>query len=590
MECDKPDGPSEDYAMKKAARLVSTFLLLLTLCSSIAFAQETPSIALPSDVALPSEPETTSEVPAELEGVEAEQGEHTEQVELQEIEAAEAAAETEADEEALQEEEPQSLQEGRTTEKPASEDADEGNTPDQGVSLEPQADQVPTVRYRSHVQTIGWQDWSSDGEATGTFGRSLRLESFRIELRDAQGKQIKGISYRTHVQTIGWQDWVSDGALAGTERRSLRAEAIRIKLSDELAKSYDVWYQAHVQTFGWLGWAKNGEPCGSAGVSRRVEALCVTILPKGSPAPEQTDVEPFVDGTAYIALDGHVQRIGWKSGKGTVGTVGQSLRMEAIKAKLAGGNHAGDVCYSAHVQGIGWQDEASNGGLAGTSGQSKRVEAMTMRLSGEAADYYDVWYRMHVQRFGWLDWAKNGEKAGTAGYSLRCESIETKVLPKGMEPEGVGTAQYGCFVDKADEPVVTEGQSLADANAAQQRLVQSSYSTPSAPAGYCAQWVEDVYANAGFGRFYGDARDLYHEYCFSADLADLKVGMIVSVSTHPHTTAGSIWGHVGIYVGDGTVRDSVYGYVRTSTLEEWMNYYGASVPVKWGWIGNVSVA
>lgn len=465
---------------------------------------------------------------------------------------------------------------------------------EQGEADEPgltaQTASRPSIRYRSHVQQIGWQDWSFDGDVTGSFGRSLRLESFRIELVDGAGNLLPGISYQTHVQSIGWQDAVSDGDLAGTEGRSLRAEAIRIWLSDELAKTYDVWYSAHVQTFGWLGWAKNGESAGSAGISRRVEALRVMLLEKGDTAPEQVDAEPFVDGTAYLEMEGHVQHVGWSAGAGTVGTVGRGLRMEAVKARLVGGAYEGEVHYSAHVQGIGWQPEASNGGIAGTSGQSRRVEGMTIRLSGEAADHYDVWYRMHVQRYGWLDWAKNGERAGTEGLSLRCESIETKVLPKGMEPDGVGTAEYGCYVTQEDVAAASKGQPLAEANATQRMLVQSAYSTPSAPAGYCAQWVEDVYANAGLGRFYGDACDLYHEYCFSSDLMQLKAGMIVCVSTHPHTSAGSIWGHVGVFVGDGTVRDSVYGYVRTSTLEEWMAYYGVTVPVKWGWIGNVAVA
>jgi sialate O-acetylesterase len=69
---------------------------------------------------------------------------------------------------------------------------------------------------------------------------------------------------------------------------------------------------------------------------------------------------------------------------------------------------------------------------------------------------------------------------------------------------------------------------------------------------------------------------------------DIRPGMIVAVSSHPHTEMGSIYGHVGIYVGNGSIRDSVYGYVREMRLSEWMAYYGARVQPRWGWLGGVA--
>lgn len=134
------------------------------------------------------------------------------------------------------------------------------------------------------------------------------------------------------------------------------------------------------------------------------------------------------------------------------------------------------------------------------------------------------------------------------------------------------------------------GQSYADANAAQRAIVEAARSTPSAPANFGAQWVEMVYANAGFGRFYGNSNDLYDAYCKSEDLSDLKVGTVIGVNTHPQTVAGSTWGHTGIYIGDDQVMDSVDGDVRTVNLQEWASYYGVEVPVRWGWLGNVDIA
>lgn len=600
---------------------------------------------------------------------------------------------------------------------------------------------LPTVRYRTYVQGKGWQAWSANGEAASTPSKLLNIEALRIELRDAEGKRVEGITYQAYMQNIGWQDWVSDGTVAGAKGKGLRTEAIRVKLSVQLASQYDVWYRARVQKHGWLGWAKNGAAAGSSGKSLRVQTIQVSLVPKGDPAPSNSSKVRFVDG-AYIALDGYVHGSGWVSGTSSVGTAGEGLRLEGIRASLSGAQYKGGVRYSAHVSGIGWQKEVANGRTAGKVGKSKRVEAITMRLTGSARKHYDLWYRLHVQSFGWLGWAQNGGRAGTEGLGRKVDSIEVQLLPKGsaapsssdssqqspyisavslkarvrllgnrwqsakdagktlgstkqgkaierlrasvsvldgalgggisykVRPEGgswqglsrngatagvvgegidgvrmsltggikscfrvwyrayvtnygwlawvrngksAGTEVAGTKIEALQVTVLpkwqkpsgkspwsvgymtnelasSRGQALADANAAQRRLVQSAYATPSAPAGYCAMWVEDVYANAGFGTFMGDACDLYDRYCFSSDLAMLKCGMIVAVSTHPHTSAGSIWGHVGIYVGDGKVMDSVYGYVRTSDLEDWIDYYGVTVPVKWGWIGNINIA
>ena len=64
---------------------------------------------------------------------------------------------------------------------------------------------------------------------------------------------VPSVSYRTHVQTYGWQNDVKDGAMSGTQGQSKRLEAIQIQLTGELSKHYDVYYRVHCQTYGWLG-------------------------------------------------------------------------------------------------------------------------------------------------------------------------------------------------------------------------------------------------------------------------------------------------------------------------------------------------
>lgn len=294
-----------------------------------------------------------------------------------------------------------------------------------------------SVSYQSHVQNIGWQDWKTDGESSGTSGQSLRLEAIRIKLDGIDG----GIEYRTHVQNIGWMEWVPNSALSGTSGQSLRLEAIGIRLTGEADDKYDVYYRVHAQNFGWMGWAKNGESAGTAGFSYRLEAIQIKLVAKGGAAPGSTD-NSFVDAAkptadSSIIYQSHVQNIGWQDWKGNgepSGTSGQSLRLEAMCMKLE--NIEGGIEYRTHVQNIGWMDWVSNGALSGTSGQSLRLEAIEIRLTGAAADKYDVYYRVHAQNFGWMGWAKNGMSAGTAGFSYRLEAIQIILVSKGGVPPG----------------------------------------------------------------------------------------------------------------------------------------------------------
>ncbi|UYO62292.1 S8 family serine peptidase [Acetobacterium wieringae] len=145
--------------------------------------------------------------------------------------------------------------------------------------------------YRTHVQNIGWQDWKSDGQSSGTSGQSLRLEGIEIKMNNL-GNDL-GIEYQTHVQNIGWQGFKRDGQTSGTFGQSLRLEAIQIRLTGAAATSYDVYYRVHSQNYGWLDWAKNGCSSGTQGKSLRLEAIEIRIVPKGAAAPGSTS-RPFV--------------------------------------------------------------------------------------------------------------------------------------------------------------------------------------------------------------------------------------------------------------------------------------------------------
>ena len=142
------------------------------------------------------------------------------------------------------------------------------------------------ISYRAHVQDIGWQEYVSDGEMSGTSGQSKRLEAINIRLSSVING---GVSYRTHIQDIGWQEYVSDDEMSGTSGQSKRLEAIQIKLTGQTAEKYDIYYRVHCQDFGWLGWAKNGEASGSEGYAKRLEAIEIRLVLKGHAAPGNTD-------------------------------------------------------------------------------------------------------------------------------------------------------------------------------------------------------------------------------------------------------------------------------------------------------------
>ena len=324
-----------------------------------------------------------------------------------------------------------------------------------------------SVSYRTHVQSIGWQPYVSNGTMAGTSGLAKRLEGINIQV---SGNSDLGIQYTTHVQSYGWLPWSSNGDMSGTEGEAKRLEAIKIQLTGADRYKYDVYYRVHAQSYGWLGWAKNGAPAGTAGYAKRLEAIQILVVKKGNQIDQNQGGISSARSEAYIALAGtspvvgaaatsntdptiggtenpnvsyrtHVQSFGWQGWKynGQMsGTSGQAKRLEGINIKLTNKLYSGGICYTTHVQSYGWQGDINNsatwkkdGEMSGTSGQAKRLEAIMIKLTDEMADHYDVYYRVHAQSYGWLGWAKNGEPAGTAGYAKRLEGIQIVLVPKG---------------------------------------------------------------------------------------------------------------------------------------------------------------
>lgn len=122
------------------------------------------------------------------------------------------------------------------------------------------------------------------------------------------------IKYRAHVAGPGWLDWVSDGEMAGTTGEYRRLEAIQIDAP------FDVYAKAHCQgDNGWRDYGKITKDTiiGTTGEFKRLE--CIQLKGK-------------------FDYRVHMQTTGWScwtlaDGVCTLGSVGQSLRIEAIEIR-----------------------------------------------------------------------------------------------------------------------------------------------------------------------------------------------------------------------------------------------------------------
>ena len=209
-----------------------------------------------------------------------------------------------------------------------------------------------------------------------------------------------------------------------------------------------------------------------------------------------------------------------------------------------------------------------------------------------------------IERREYLD----GQRVALEELSASEETQLADMRAKQAEAETLITnldAEVQELIKKRDEELAAQAAAAAAAAAAragrgavvdlsgmtgsQAAVINAAYVTPTPGVGLCAMWVSQVFSNAGYAYVSGDACDMYSYYCYTSDRSQLVPGMIVACSTHPHTWAGRIWGHVGIYIGSGVVMDNI-GYIRTIDLDSWIDFYGATVPVRWGWLGGMVLA
>lgn len=134
----------------------------------------------------------------------------------------------------------------------------------------------------------------------------------------------KTIRYQVYLAKSGWgQGIVPSGTVTGTVGRSLQIEAIIVY---NLPANFQ--YRAHVADLGWLGWVNQGRIAGTVGQCRQLEALQF-----------RDTLGLAADMTSVLMGRSHVQNKGWQNVSSAMepnflGTIGQSLRMEAIQLWL----------------------------------------------------------------------------------------------------------------------------------------------------------------------------------------------------------------------------------------------------------------
>ena len=118
------------------------------------------------------------------------------------------------------------------------------------------------IKYRSHVENVGWQEWKNEGEYSGTKNQSKRDEAIQID-SDLE------IYAKAHIENIGWKDLgkITKDTIIGTTGKGLRLECLCFKGKFK--------WRLYLQDYGYTCWTIADGICtlGSVGQSLRIEGI-----------------------------------------------------------------------------------------------------------------------------------------------------------------------------------------------------------------------------------------------------------------------------------------------------------------------------
>lgn len=214
------------------------------------------------------------------------------------------------------------------------------------------------VSYSAFYSNTGWGIWNMDN--TSAMQHGSHIGALKLGLYNQPAEQSGTILYQVNVSKTGWLEWVENGAVAGSEIMGEPLESVRVKLSGDLEAQYDIYTKVLQNDNKWTAWAKNGEDAGTAGVGTHIRGIRISVLQKGSEAPN--DAEEIDPGRPMIALtfdDGpsvhtpaFLDVLEKYNARATFFVLGGNLRgnqIETVKRAVSLGNEIGNHTMS-HLQ------------------------------------------------------------------------------------------------------------------------------------------------------------------------------------------------------------------------------------------------
>ena len=291
------------------------------------------------------------------------------------------------------------------------------------------------VLYEAHVENIGWQSKVfKNGEMAGTEGRALRVEAFKIYLKNAP--QGAGITYQSHVENIGWQNWKNDGDLTGTTGQALRVEAIRIKLRN--LDDYTVKYRVHIENIGWQEWKQDGEIAGTSGQALRLEAIEIKLEPKNASGKINLDNtaskiyymnDSIIEtGSYYVNMDNASLKVSLNDVDYSQNIVFSKIDSFDKEFKVGNGFNAYNFTFNKDVNSIENGEYTIKYCIQDTKGNT--INTISKKIIVDKSTPH-VFYKIYESNKGWTTGLKkDGETAG--GSAIQGINIYTKNLPTGV--------------------------------------------------------------------------------------------------------------------------------------------------------------
>ncbi len=200
-----------------------------------------------------------------------------------------------------------------------------------------------------------------------------------------------------------------------------------------------------------------------------------------------------------------------------------------------------------------------------------KVKGVIMSASAEEDLEYATWY--------WGSYFETYDSANQVGYETSRQWKEEK--------ERYASAQkwYYDWKQKHTSSGTSGTSAGSDTSTDISQAILSkanANSTPWPGKNMCLQWVDDVYSRAGINPDRkSTAFRAWKAHGISTDKNNIPIGAAVYGTGVNSEGAG----HVGIYIGNGKVVDSVSSGINTSTLDQWISWQTDTIEGHRGWLG-----